>query len=135
MPTPIKYVKNNSPRLHQFGLRSKGPDGKLRPEIDTFINLTPGVNEIDAALWERAMDQHNLLNQHLLPTKEIEVIESKKDVDFAAMQPKLALRLVEETYDPRLLNRWLNDEVRPAVAQKIRDQLKTLDSQTTPARQ
>lgn len=75
-------IKNNNPAFHRIGLG----------DPEDFIDLMPGVNEVDEEKWERAMK--NQMVKYRLKLHEYEVVKT------------VNASVVAETYRPELLENF-----------------------------
>lgn len=97
------------------------------------IVLMPGINEISNPHWEKM--KHNPLIQMRIEKGLIEGAvggELSGSADLSALHHKQATKIVEETFDIKLLNRWLDSETRPAVQRAITGQLDKLKIEVKP---
>lgn len=118
-------IKNAAPRIVGFG---------------GLFRLLPGVNEVDAASWEKVKD--STFSKWYLEQGLVEIIHEPKSNgkiselsgdgsknDSSAIKKlaaKKALEIIKETYDPALLNKWAQTETRKQVLKAIEDQAQSL---------
>lgn len=113
---------------HRHIPASRHPRAVAEKHVD--INLTPGINEIPAREWEEAKTLPviaALLEEESLA--EVEV-KGKAISDLKGLSDKQAIKLVKDTNDHDLLEKWSNQPQSKAVAKAIADQL---DELTKPA--
>lgn len=94
-------------------------------KIGFFFTLSPGVNEVDAKAWADAEKIAGV--RYLLKQGTIEVIKAGVgEASLKSVKPATAAKLVADTYDVALLDRWLGEETRPNITEAIKDQLKLI---------
>lgn len=110
-------VKNNQPSHHRIALPSTGA-------IHTparFIDLMPGNNVVAEKDWIEAKD-HPLV-KHRLQERHYEVDLTTPGDTHKIADEQGAVRMVEDTLDRKLLQRWRESEQRVSVVAAIDKQL------------
>lgn len=115
-------VKNNETRFHRIGLGPKATDG---------FTLKPGVNDVDPALWAKAKEikliqwhiDNGTLEELHETTKGAEAAAAPAVQDLSGMSARLATKVVGNTVDRELLERWKASESRDTVTKAIDAQL------------
>lgn len=116
------FVKNNE--AHVFGTTIRENGNAVN------IVLMPGINQVSNPHWEQM--KHNPLIQKRIEKGLIEAAAGAGEVDddIAKLHHKQATKLIEDTFDVKLLNRWLDVDTRPAVQRAIASQLDKLKIET-----
>lgn len=83
--------------------------------------LLPGVNEVDPVEWAKAelipVVQHLIKDGTLVPKRE------QSAADLSGMKATEATKLVENTFDKALLEKWFDGETRKGVLEAIEAQI------------
>jgi hypothetical protein len=118
----MMLVKNNRPCLHSIPVIATG----------STIQLSPGVNPVPDEEWAH-VEAHPMIQLHF-KLGDLEVVRSKANDDnpLKSLSPSKAIKVVGETYDPRVLAAWKAAEARKPVVEAIDLQLATIDEETKP---
>lgn len=111
------------------------------------LNLSPGVNSVALAVWEKCREQQ--IVQLLMRTKveiikgrtidpetvgKMQIVEGKTCDDDAGLKgitPKTCESVIDATLDPRLLAKWAADEKRADVRAMVEARIKALTPEPT----
>jgi hypothetical protein len=117
-------VKNNSTSVFGTTVKENGNS--------VHIVLSPGINEISNPHWEKM--KHNPLIQKRINDGLIEAAAGAEETngDLSKLHHKQATKIIEETFDVKLLGRWLDGETRPAVQRAITAQIDKLKIDVKP---
>jgi hypothetical protein len=125
----IKYNKNNVHALGSF-------DGK------TINWLSPGWNEFPSDIWKIYENDKEI--QRMLADKQIELLEEKiitgkgknktveiigksdEELHLSKLPEAKAIELIKGTLNRKMLERWIDEEVRHKVKRALVEQLKPL---------
>lgn len=85
------------------------------------MQLIPGINKVDEKVWAEA--QKFPKTKWLMENEHLEVVEGEggkkleasADESLASLSEKKAVKLVEETFEMRLLEQWKKTEKRNKV--------------------
>lgn len=116
-------VKNTEPRLISVGY---GIGDTLGHDV-----IYPGVNDISTEKWNEMKKhpfiQHKLDEELLVELDSLGAAAKKDSVDsLSDFGPKKAVKLIESTVMPDLLEKWKASEKRDLVLKAIEKQLKKL---------
>ena len=122
----VKWTKSN---VLTVCLKGKNPR-----EITT-VQILPGVNEIDDAMWKRMLDhqglKHYLSDSSLVERKGPSKDNKKSGKGLTRFGIDEAKELIGETLDKLLLAAWKEDESRADVLKAIDKQIKHIDDSVT----
>lgn len=98
--------------------------------------ILPGVNEIDDSIWAKVKDHHVV--KHYVKDESLIVIErpakdNKKSREGLAMyELDKAIKIVEKTFDHKLLEKWKSKESRQGVLSAMEAQFKKIEDTVKP---
>lgn len=81
--------------------------------LSDSIHLMPGVNKIKDSLWIKATKEGSKFKRGIEGKISQGSVEIVQDVDSSEKPAKVTIKLVEQTYDSRILNEWLEDAKGP----------------------
>ncbi len=113
-------VKNATASLHSLTVPQDSLPGEERKKtlVHQAHKLLPGVNIVDAELWEAAKKQ-KMTELHI---KEGHLVELGSK-ELQAQPEKTAVKLVKETVDTAALETWASKDKRSSVKKAIKEQL------------
>ena len=117
-------INNTVPRIQTIGVRQD--DGEI---LD--IKLMPGINEVDADQWAKAVKDSPVLKNKV---DEEEIVVQGTGTILNSRLPD-AKRIISQTLDRELLTAWKAADKRPAVIAAIDEQLNLIkpDGKAPPA--
>jgi len=110
-------VENTEARVHCIA------DLRLKPGAPVADALLPGINEVDAEEWAKAL---RIPVVQALVKKGILVPEGGKKTDITQLDDDEALSRIGKTVDRALLEKWLAGEKRQRVREAVQAQLETI---------
>lgn len=135
-------VLNNRESLVQLQLSSKKTTVGAQP--GPFINLIPGMNFVDTALWEEAKKNAVVVAMliDLIPQSRAQeqnpervgkpyLVESKpvsKDNPLKSMSQSNAVLAVGEMFDVRTMKRFMDQEERPQIINALKAQINKIEN-------
>lgn len=118
--------------VHHIGIRTLPPhvvkDGKVQPGVGDHLVLLPGVQKVDAKVWDDVKEGAGV--KELLATQQLRVLPDKFDI--AKAPPYEQQDLVERTIDVDVLKEWKrqlqssppsNKAHRESVMSRLDDQI------------
>jgi len=130
----------NSKRLGVIMIPVLSGVGKVK-QISKFIRLIYGTNEIEDKVWEDAKNDSSIAGKLLSGelTEIVEVVEEKNDdgkktkktvSSVKDMSPKLSDKVIQETYDLTLLNKWLGETAKESVRISLLKRIAVVEKET-----
>lgn len=127
------FIQNTEPRLHTLCVIMRQPEeerAKGKGDKRENIQLQPGINPVEKALWEEAKKVKTvrcLLDEGRLVERGPTADGTLKDIQEAQ-----AIKLIKETFAIKLLQGWLLEEKRPNVKKAVQQQLDTIERESRP---
>lgn len=121
---------------HPLSIWSKPPkkEGDEPPRAELGFTLLPGINEIDDKAF-KAVETHPRI-KFLMKERSLNLVSAKPKKDakgdgLMVYEQGDAQDIIKNTYDKRLLKKWLLAEERLEIKQAIDVQLQWIDDKTT----
>jgi hypothetical protein len=121
------FIHNTEPRLIELAaVRSVRDDGGKTIDELVTVRLMPGMNDADPAKW--SLVRASPVAKALVATGKVKPLEepAAKAGSIRDMNVGEAVKLVGETVDTALLDKWTVEESRKTVLEAIERQLEKL---------
>lgn len=118
--TPQIFIKNRQPRLVTLCAIMPPEREGLKP-TRTDVQLGPGCGPISKAFWEEAKKVSVV--ESMIEDGLLEEMGPTSDGSLASLKQAEALAVINETYTPKLLGRWLLEardaKIKAAIQKRI----------------